>query len=252
MTASFYDQLAPYYHLLYADWESAIVKQGSALADLLRRSGVGPGQPVLDAASGIGTQSIGLLTRGYVVTASDISPKAIERLNEELSRRDLRANTRVDDLLTLEHTRSESMAAVLACANSIPHLLSDAELLRSFKSCYRCLRPGGVAIFSVRDYAAIERKSPDVRPYGLRYDAGSRFLAVQVWEWHGDEYDLRVYLTSESSDGLCQTQVLKSRYYAVSIDRLLALMAEAGFDRIQRRDDVLFQPVLMGYRPSAA
>ena len=143
------------------------------------------------------------------------------------------------------------MAAVLACDNSIPHLLSDAELLQAFQSCFRCLRPGGVAVFSVRDYAAIERKNPDVRPYGLRYEGANRFLAVQVWEWHGEQYDLRVYLTSESSDGLCQTQVLKSRYYAVSIERLLDLMTEAGFAHTQRRDDVLFQPVLMGYRPSA-
>jgi len=251
-SASFYDQLAPYYHLLYGDWERAVIEQGAALAGLLRQSGIEPGQPVLDAASGIGTQTIGLLTCGHAVTASDISPKAIERLNEELRRRALRADTRVDDLTTLEHTRSESMAAVLACDNSIPHLLSDAALVQAFRSCFRCLRPGGVAIFSVRDYAAIERKNPDVRPYGLRYENGNRFLAVQVWEWDGDEYDLRVYLTCESSEGVCETKVLQSRYYAVTIDRLMALMAEAGFANVQRRDDVLFQPVLMGHRPGAA
>jgi SAM-dependent methyltransferase len=248
MTASFYDQLAPYYHLLYEDWEGAIAGQGAALARLLQRLGVLPGQPVLDAACGIGTQTIGLLRHGYVVTASDISPKAIERLKEELSHRALQASTRVDDLLTLRHTRTESMAAVIACDNAIPHLLSDVEILEAFRSCLRCLRPGGVAIVSVRDYARIERTSPDVRPYGLRHEGSTRFLAVQVWEWHGDEYDVRLYLTSESADGLCQTQVLKSRYYAISIDRLLALMTEAGFVNVERRDDVLFQPVLVGHR----
>jgi hypothetical protein len=29
------------------------------------------------------------------------------------------------------------MAAVLACDNSIPHLLSDAEILLAFRSCYQ-------------------------------------------------------------------------------------------------------------------
>jgi SAM-dependent methyltransferase len=246
MTASFYDQLAPYYHLLYEDWENAIVAQGAALSELLQRSGVLPGQPVLDAASGIGTQTIGLLQHGYVVSASDISPQAIERLREELSHRALHANTCVDDLLTLRHTRTESMAAVLACDNVIPHFLSDVEILEAFRSCRRCLRPGGVAIVSVRDYARVVRVSPDVRPYGLRHKGGARFLAVQVWEWHGHEYDLRLYLTSESADGLCRTQVLTSRYYAVTIDRLLALMTEAGLVNVRRHDDVLFQPVLVG------
>ena len=74
---------------------------------------------------------------------------------------------------------------------------------------------------------------------------------MQVWEWDNDQYDLRVYLTSESPEGICETQVLRSRYYAVSIERLLSLLAEAGFVCVERRDDVLFQPVLFGRRPSA-
>jgi SAM-dependent methyltransferase len=249
MTATFYDQLAPYYHLLYVDWESSIAKQGEALAGLLQDAGVVPGERVLDAACGIGTQTLGLLGRGHRLTASDISAGAVERLKVELSRREFRADVHVDDLRTLSHAASESMAAVIACDNSIPHLVSDLELLQAFRSCYRCLRPGGLAVFSVRDYAAIERVNPDVRPYGLRYEAGSRFLAVQVWEWDGDQYDLRIYLTSESPEGECKTQVLRSRYYAVTIERLLSLMVEAGFVRVERRDNVLFQPVLTARRP---
>lgn len=253
MTALFYDQLAPYYHLLYGDWEQSIVRQGDALAGLLKELGIGPGEHVLDAASGIGTQALGLLRCGYRVTASDLSPGAIDRLKAELSHRGLLADARVDDLRTLNCVASESMAAVIACDNSIPHLLSDAEILDAFRSCHRCLRPGGAAVFSVRDYAAIERVSPDVRPYGLRRDeAGNRFLAVQAWEWDGDQYDLRIYLTSEAPDGACQTQVLRSRYYAVTIERLSSLLAQAGFVGVQRRDDVLFQPVLFGRRPDAA
>ena len=253
MTAPFYDRLAPYFHLLYGDWERSVAIQGEALSRLLGELGVAPASTVLDAASGIGTQTIGLLQQGYQVTASDVSPGAIERLKSELSRRSLHAPVRVDDLRTLQHAASQSMDAVIACDNSLPHLLSDEELLQALRSCHRCLRPGGVAVFSVRDYAAIERVSPDVRPYGLRHEAGGRFLAVQVWEWgqgeDKDRYDLRIYLTSESPEGICETQLLRSRYYAVTIERLLALLAEAGFVDAHRRDDVLFQPVLVGSRP---
>jgi SAM-dependent methyltransferase len=253
MTAHFYDRLAPYYHLLYGDWERSVTRQGAALSGLLQELGVAPGSAILDAASGIGTQTLGLLQQGYRLTASDVSSGAIERLKAELSRRALHAPVHVDDLRTLVHTASQSMAAVIACDNSLPHLLSDAELLQALRSCHRCLQPGGVAVFSVRDYAAIERVNPDVRPYGLRHEAGRRFLAVQVWEWgqgeEQDRYDLRIYLTSESPEGVCETQVLRSRYYAVTIERLQALLVEAGFVDTQRRDDVLFQPVLVGRRP---
>jgi hypothetical protein len=38
----------------------------------------------------------------------------------------------------------------------------------------------------------------------------------------------------------------------VAIERLMQLMSAAGFVDIQRRDDVLFQPVLVGRRSGGA
>jgi len=246
--APFYDSLAPHYHLLCGDWEAAIARRGAALARLLATHGIHPGATVLDAACGIGTQTLGLLANGYAVTASDLSPGAIARLQAELRQRGLIAPTSVDNLRTPQHAATGAFDAVIACDNSIPHLLTDTDLLACFRSCLRCLRPGGVAVFSVRDYAQIPRVTPDVRPYATHDLEAGRFLAVQVWDWDGDHYDLRIYLKLERHDGSCTTEVIRSRYYAVTIDRLLALMQEAGFVGVQRLDDVLFQPVLLGTR----
>jgi SAM-dependent methyltransferase len=247
----FYDKLAPYFHLLYEDWDASVARQGAALAHLLDGHGVRRGEAILDAACGIGTQTIGLLMNGYAVTGSDCSPGAIERLNSELLNRGLSSQTYIDDLRSLRHSASGKFGAVVACDNSIPHLLNDEELLDCFRSCLRCLRPGGLGVFSVRDYATIPRVNPDVRPYGVRDVEEGRFLAVQVWDWDGDHYDLRIYLTLDRRDGSCATEVLRSRYYAVTVDRLLVLMQEAGFVETRRMDDVLFQPVLIGQRAAA-
>ena len=252
MTAEFYNELAPYYHLLYGDWSAAIARQGGELASILESAGIHPDEPILDAACGIGTQTIGLAERGYRITASDISSSAVDRLRRELSHRGLQAIVQVDDLRTLSLVPSGGMAAVIACDNSIPHLLSDDEILQAFQSCYRCLRPGGIILISVRDYASIARVNPDVRPYGMRYEAGNRFLAVQAWEWDGDQYDLRMYLTTDVADGVCTTKVLRTRYYAVTLDRLESLLRESGFVDVQRLDSVMFQPVLLAHRPNAA
>ena len=84
----------------------------------------------------------------------------------------------------------------------------------------------------------------------MRYEAGSRFLAVQVWEWDADQYDLRIYLTFEAADGTCETRVLCSRYYAVSITRLCELLGTAGFVDVERDDHVLHQPTLVARRAS--
>lgn len=249
--SSFYDDLAPHYHLLYRDWERAVAEQGKALGALLSTLGVTVDDPILDAACGIGTQTLGLAQLGFNIAASDISPLAIQRLQRELGERGLGAQTRVDDLRTLAHAESSSVAAILACDNSVPHLLSDDEIRQAFLAARRCLRPGGVLLISVRDYAALPRISPDVRPYGLQYRDGCRFLAVQVWEWQGEQYDLSMYLTAESSSGECSTTVLRSRYYAISLERLQSLMTEAGLVDVERHDNVLFQPVLTARRHSS-
>jgi SAM-dependent methyltransferase len=249
--SSFYDDLAPYYHLLYGDWERSIAEQGKALSSLLCMLGVSVDDPVLDAACGVGTQTLGLARLGYNMAASDISRLAVERLQRELVHRGLSARTCVDDLRTLAQVESSSLAAILACDNSIPHLLSDSEILQAFHAAHRCLRPGGVLVMSVRDYAALPRMDPEVRPYGLQYRDGHRFLAVQVWEWEGDQYNLRMYLTTESPSGECKTKVLRSRYYAVPVNRLQSLLVEAGFVEVTRHDNVLFQPVLTARRHAA-
>ena len=79
MDTAFYDRLAPDYHLLYPDWERAVARQGAALATVLRAHGVAPGDPVLDAACGIGTQTLGLIAQGFALSASDLSPGAVTR-----------------------------------------------------------------------------------------------------------------------------------------------------------------------------
>ena len=109
----FYDRLAPYYALLYGDWEQALCEQGHALSRLLGNLGVGMSDPVLDASCGIGTQTLGLAQLGYRLTASDISQGAIDRLNYELRVRELVAATHVDDIRRLHQVHPATLAAIL-------------------------------------------------------------------------------------------------------------------------------------------
>lgn len=245
----FYDDLAADYHLLYEDWESSLRHQGGVLHGLLTELGVPAGRPIQDAACGIGTQALGLLLQGRQLQASDLSAGAVQRMKTELHARGLQAEVWVDDLRSLSRTADASLAAVLACDNSLPHLLTDAEILLALRSAWRCLSPGGLALYSVRDYANIPRINADVRPYGLRQKDGNRFLAVQTWDWEGDQYELRLYLTEESVNGQCRTRVLRSRYYAITLSHLAELMQAAGFVDIEQRTGLLFQPLIWGRKP---
>ncbi len=113
MDTAFYDSLAPFYHLLYQDWEASIERQAGALATALREHGVAPGAQVLDAACGIGTQAIGLARRGFRVRASDASPGAVARAREELRRRGLEVEVAVADLRDLASVHPGGFSAVV-------------------------------------------------------------------------------------------------------------------------------------------
>jgi SAM-dependent methyltransferase len=251
-TIDFYDGLAPYFHLLYSEWESSMQRQAVALASILAEAGVRPGATVLDAACGVGTQALGLAARGYRVHASDISPGAVGRCATEAATRGLSIETSVADLRTLTTTHRQPAAAVIACDNALPHLLTDAEIAAALRECYQCTAPGGIAIFSVRDYDAIERTSPDVRPYGVRQEGDTRYLAWQIWDWEPDgaRYEVSLYLVEDRGEASCDTMVFRTHYYAIGTERILKLMADAGFSRCHRRDGIFFQPLLIGYRDS--
>lgn len=68
--------------------------------------------------------------------------------------------------LAYDHHR-RSFDVVLACDNSVPHLLSDSDILSAFQQFYACTAPDGVCLVSVRDYAATDlSQAAQFQPYG--------------------------------------------------------------------------------------
>lgn len=139
---------------------------------------------------------------------------------------------------------------VIACDNAVPHLMSDVEIRGAFGEMLACARPGGGCIISVRDYAAMEREPVKIHPYGVRHEGGVRYVVLQVWEFHGDLYDLHMYLVEDKGGEPCETRVMRSTYYAIGTDRLIDLMQEAGWTDVRRIDGRFFQPLIIGTRPA--
>ena len=86
----FYDQLAPFYHLIYPDWEGSIVRQANDL-DAIIRAHWGEGRlTILDVACGPGTLSI--LAAPFVreICALDFSTEMVERVRQRADRAGIR------------------------------------------------------------------------------------------------------------------------------------------------------------------
>ena len=162
--AGFYDTLAPWYHLVYEDWQAAIERQGAQLESVIR-SALGDGRrTVLDVACGIGTQSLGLALRGFELTGSDISAAAVERARREASQRGLSIGLSVADMRRAHAHHAREFDVVLCADNALPHLLSDGDIAIALREFFLCTRLGGVTILSVRDYSRVERGGTQVSP----------------------------------------------------------------------------------------
>lgn len=246
----FYDDLAPFYHLVYEDWEKSVERQANDLHALIGQ--LAPGSETLfDVACGIGTQALGLAGRGYRVSAADLSPAAVERARREADTRGLSIELSVADMRQAHRHRAAPFDLVLCGDNALPHLLTDTEILEALRSFYRAVRPGGLCLLSVRDYEREDLSHRQLKPCGARDWDGARWLLWQVWEPRGRLYDLTMYLVEDRGAAECRTRVMRSTYYAVGTDRLIELMEEAGFVETRRLDGSFFQPLLVGLRPEA-
>ena len=251
-TRQFYDDLSSYYHLIFENWDASMGRQGNALAHLISAE-LGQLPPrdvrILDAACGIGTQTLPLAALGFRLVARDLSPAAVSRLKREADARHLAIDAAVADMRQVGSSVSGSFEAVLALDNSLVHLLNDEDLRTALCEFLAVLRPGGVFLCSVRDYDNVQRGEPATHVYDPRLYRGERFQLRQ--EWSCDDpmhYQATFIIDRETVNGLARELCTESRFYAISTGRLLQLMHDAGFKDCSRIDETIYQPILAGRR----
>src|SRR5579863_920973 len=242
----FYDLLAPYYHYIYSDWLSDLKRQARVLRSVMREFWGPSIKTILDASCGIGTQSIGLARLGYKVTGADISPRAIARAKREIEERGLHVELLVADMRKLAAACQQEFDLVLSCDNSVPHLLSDEEIETAFGQFLQCIRPGGGCVISVRDYATMKRKGMRIVPRTVHSTVHGKIIMFDVWRFHDSFYDMNIYIVKDKGQQDCDTEVLRTQYYCVTIGRLEELMLKAGFVDVQTLRGRYFQPLIIG------
>jgi SAM-dependent methyltransferase len=248
--AGFYDGLAAEYHLLFADWDASVRRQGVILDRLLVGQLAQPEpQRVLDCSCGIGTQAIGLALRGHRVHGTDLSPAAVERAQREAARLGATLTTEVADLRDLGalDVRDGTFDVVLSCDNAVPHLLTDEDLSRAAAGMYAKLRPDGLLVVSMRDYDQIIAEKPRAELPRVFDRPDGRQIAFQVWDWDADApadsptYTLHQYIVRERAAGW-ETHHEATIYRALRRDEWARIVHAAGF-----REVVWHLPEASGY-----
>jgi glycine/sarcosine N-methyltransferase len=224
-------------------------RQAAALGAILEREcGATGALRILDCACGIGTQTLGLASLGFTVTACDLSPASVERTRVEAAKRRLKVQLFVADMLDLSEIPDGEFDAVMCMDNALPHLESDEELYQAATQIRRKLRAGATFMGSVRDYDSLVQERQIVQGPAFYSDQGSRRIVHQVWDWSDERrYAFHLYITREVQ-GAWETQHYVSNYRAVLRKEFSRILQAAGFVScrwILTTESGFYQPIVL-------
>jgi SAM-dependent methyltransferase len=244
------DALVPYYKYMYADWEDSVTKQAQQL-DALIKEVPGARKTLLDVSCGIGTQALGLAALGYEVTGIAMSEGELSVARSEAEKRALAMTFSCGEMRSASKGRAESFDVVISADNAVPHMLTDADILKAFMEFNAALKHGGVCLVSVRDYVNFnpDRNKIKIAPRAVHELASGRIVLFDVYRFDSDYYDLTTYIVRDSGEKPPETMVQRSRYYCVTCGRLEALLRRAGFINVHTVKDRFIQPVIIAGKP---
>jgi len=243
---SFYDNLASQYDKLFLDWQSTIKEQSIILDKLFKDNGYDNNSKILDCACGIGTQSIGLATLGYNVTASDISDGELSQARQRATKNNVKICFENADFRTLSKTFSKEFDIVIAMDNALPHMLSKSDLETAIKSITNQIASGGMFVASIRDYdVLLDSKPPYSAPYIHKTEDGQR-VSFQTWNWNGDNYKLIQYIIEDGKT--LKTRKFECEYRAVRREELTNILLSNGCSNVVWKfpeETGFYQPIVI-------
>lgn len=153
-----YDEfLAPVYSWILGDFETAYQGNVALFADL----DLSPARDDLavDLGCGPGCQSLPLAERGYRVLGIDFC----QELLHELSRRSagLQITTVCDDLADFDQHLDDAPGLIVCMGDTLVHLPDAATVDAVIDKVCATLKPGGIFIYSIRDYVSSEPAGAD-------------------------------------------------------------------------------------------
>jgi 2-polyprenyl-3-methyl-5-hydroxy-6-metoxy-1,4-benzoquinol methylase len=256
-TPSFYDALAPMFDVM-TDWEARLEAEGPFLRAQLEAVAA---RRVLDVACGSGGHALWLASLGYEVAGEDSSAVMIALAREKAAAAGLAVPFAVADLIVGHQSSvvsSQSAAvggqrsavgdpqafdAVLCLGNSLPHLLSQEDLVAAVRRMSETLRPDGLLVLQNLNY-------------DLRWRTQPRWFAAQggvldgqpVLVWRFADYDesagrIAFHIALFRQDGgQWRVQVHTTPQRPLFHADLLAALSDAGFGDVRAYGKMALPP----------
>lgn len=222
----------------FVDWPARLAVELPFLERELRAVGA---HYVLDVACGTGMHTLALAQRGYAVVGTDVSDGMIERARINASVARLAVRFELAGFGELNRRVGADFDALLCLGNSLPHVLTPADLAAALADFAACLRPGGLVLIQNRNFDAVlahRQRRPDsvearwMEPQAHR-EGKTEWLFLRFYDFDPDgklTFNL-VTLRREAGESWSQ-RIAATRLWPLQQEELTAALDVAGFDAI--------------------
>lgn len=205
---------------------------------------VAPGGAVLDSACGTGMHAIAMGQKGFAAAGADLSPRMVERARENARQAGVAVRFESAGFGALVETfGAQSFNAVLCLGNSLPHLLSEADLRNAMGDFAACLYPGGVLILQNRNFdAVVKRRERWMEPQSHR-EGDKEWLFLRFYDYEPDgliSFNI-IKLQRQGSQPWTQ-RVMSTPLRPLLQDETVHLLNAAGFAEVACYGDMSGAP----------
>ena len=214
----------------FMDWPARLAAELSFIERELQTVGV---CRVLDAACGTGMHAIALAQQGYVAVGADLSAGMIQRAQDNAMAAGVDARFEVAGLGKLSARVGTGFDAVLCLGNSLPHLLTPADLAAALADFAACLRPGGLLLIQNRNFGRVlARRERCMEPQAHRYGE-KEWLFLRFYDFEPDG-NLTFNLVTLQREGVSawSQQVASTRLWPLRREELVAALVAASFAEV--------------------
>ena len=251
----------------FVDWPARLAAELPFVGRELQAAGA---HRVLDAACGTGMHSIALAQRGYTVVGADLSAGMIEQARTNADGAGVSVQFEMAGFGELAQTfgaprpeepelgnltsasspraassgrRGVTFDALLCLGNSLPHLLTPADLAAALADFAACLPPGGLLLVQNRNFDAVLAQGERwMEPQSYR-DEAAEWLFLRFYDFEPDgtlTFNLAT-LRREGTRNWSQ-HVSSTRLRPLRQMELIAALSEAGFDNVVCYGDMTGAP----------
>jgi glycine/sarcosine N-methyltransferase len=142
----------------FVNWESRLAFEMPFLDQQLQRTPISEDgtRRVLDAACGTGMHTLALARQGYQAAGADLSGPMIARARANAADAGLDVHFETAGFGELAQVFGKgTFGAVVCLGNSLPHLLTEQDVLTALVDFHASLQPGGLLLVQNRNFDAV-------------------------------------------------------------------------------------------------